>query len=66
MRLQNETIEMELIAKAFRTISKEISYEGLAKALLQVARGYSGAARGAALLSGGGELLRQGRRQLSP
>jgi GAF domain-containing protein len=57
MRLQNETFEMELIAKAFRAISKEISCEGLAKALLKAARGYSGAARGAVLLSGGGKLL---------
>jgi signal transduction histidine kinase len=57
MRLENETSELELIAQAFRAISKEINYEGLAKALLKAALGYSGAARGAVLLSEGGELL---------
>jgi signal transduction histidine kinase len=57
MRLENETSELELIAKAFRAISKETSYEGLAKALLKAALGHSGAARGAVLLSEGGELL---------
>jgi signal transduction histidine kinase len=57
MRLENETSELELIAKAFQAISKEISYEGLAKALLKAALGYSGAARGTVLLSEGGELL---------
>jgi len=57
MTLENETFELELIAKAFQAISKEISYGGLAKALLQTALGYSGAARGAVLLSTGGELL---------
>jgi signal transduction histidine kinase len=57
MRLENETSELELIAEAFRAISKEISYEGLAKALLKAALDYSGAARGAVLLSEKGELL---------
>jgi GAF domain-containing protein len=57
MRLENETSEIELIAHAFQAISKEISYEGLAKALLEAALGYSGAARGAVLLSEKGELL---------
>lgn len=57
MRLENETSELELIAQAFRAISKEISHEGLAKALLKAALGYSGVARGAVLLSEGGELL---------
>jgi signal transduction histidine kinase len=57
MRLENETSELELIAQAFRAISKEISYEGLANALLKAALGYSGATRGAVLLSEGGELL---------
>src|SRR5258708_2269742 len=57
MRLENETSELELIAKAFRAISKEISYEGLAKAVLKAALGHSGADRGAVLLSEGGELL---------
>jgi signal transduction histidine kinase len=47
----------ELIAKAFRAISKETSYEELAKALLKAALGYSGAARGAVLVSEKGELL---------
>jgi len=57
MTLENETFELELIAKAFQAISKEISYRGLAKALLQAALGYSGAVRGAVLLSEGDELL---------
>jgi len=57
MRLENETSELELIAEALRAISKEISYEGLAKALLKAALDYSGAARGAVLLSERGELL---------
>jgi signal transduction histidine kinase len=57
MRLENETSEFELIAKAFQAISKEISYEGLAKALLKAALDYSGAARGAVVLSEGAELL---------
>jgi signal transduction histidine kinase len=57
MRLENETAELELIAKAFRATSKETSYEGLAGALLKAALGYSGAARGAVLLSEKGELL---------
>jgi signal transduction histidine kinase len=57
MRFGNETSELELIANAFQAISKEISYEGLAQALLAAALRYSGAARGAVLLSEGGELL---------
>jgi len=57
MRLENETSEFELIAKAFQAISKEISYEGLAKALLKAALDYSGATRGAVVLSEGAELL---------
>lgn len=57
MKLENETSEFELIAEAFRTIAKEISYGGLAKALLEAALGYSAAARGAVLLSEGGKLL---------
>jgi signal transduction histidine kinase len=57
MRLENETSEFELIAKGFQAISKEISYEGLAKALLNAALDYSGAARGAVVLSEGAELL---------
>ncbi len=57
MRCGNETSELEPIADAFRAISKEVSYQGLAKALLEVALRYSGAARGAVLLSEGGELL---------
>ena len=31
MTHEDETLELEAIAKAFRTISKEISYEGLAR-----------------------------------
>jgi signal transduction histidine kinase len=57
MRLEHEMPEIELIAKAFQAISKEISYQGLAEALLKAALGYCGAARGAVLLSEGGELL---------
>ena len=57
MTLENETLELEPIAKAFQAISKEISYAGLAKALLKTALGHSGAVRGAVLLSKGGELL---------
>ena len=57
MRLGDETFELDLIAKALRTISKEISYGGLAEALLEAALDYSGAARGAVLLSEGGELV---------
>ena len=57
MTLENETFELEPIAKAFQAISKEISYAGLAKALLKTALGHSGAVRGAVLLSKGGELL---------
>ena len=57
MRLGEETFELDLMAKALRTISKEISYEGLAEALLEAALDYSGAARGAVLLSEGGELV---------
>jgi hypothetical protein len=57
MTLENETFELELIAKAFQAISKEISYGGLARALLEAALGYSGAVRGAVLLSKEGELL---------
>ena len=55
MRLENETLER--VAKAFRIISKETSYQGLAKALLKEALCYSGAARGGVLLGEGAELL---------
>jgi len=57
MQLENEAHYLERIAKAFRLISKEISYGGVASALLGVAIEYSGAVRGAVLLSEGGELL---------
>ena len=57
MRLENETSEIGRIAKAFQAISKEISYEGLAKALLKAALDYCRAERGAVLLSEKGELL---------
>jgi signal transduction histidine kinase len=57
MTFENETFELGPIAKAFQAISKEISYGGLAKALLKTALGYSRAVRGAVLLSKGGELL---------
>jgi signal transduction histidine kinase len=57
MRLDSETHELDLVAKAFQIISREISYQGLAKALLKEALSYSGASRGAILLSGQRELL---------
>jgi signal transduction histidine kinase len=57
MRLEKEPSELELIAKAFQAISKETSYGGLAEALLKAALDYSGAARGAVLLSEKDELL---------
>jgi signal transduction histidine kinase len=57
MKHENEALELELIAKALQTISKEISYRGLAEALLREALNYCGAARGGILLSEGGELL---------
>src|SRR5262245_37602223 len=57
VRLETETFELELIAKAFQAIAKEISYGGLADALLKTALRYSGAVRGAVLLSEGGKLL---------
>jgi hypothetical protein len=41
MRLENEEHDLERIAKAFRLISKEISYGGLANALPGVAIEYS-------------------------
>jgi signal transduction histidine kinase len=51
MRLESEKSELASIAKALEAISKEISHEGLARALLRVALEHSGAARGAVLLS---------------
>lgn len=57
MGLESETTELEVIAKALRSISKEISYRGLASALLEAALAYSGAVRGAVLLSERGELV---------
>lgn len=57
MRLEIQRSELELIAKAFRAIPNEISCEGLARALLNVALEYSGAIRGAVVLSEGGGLL---------
>jgi signal transduction histidine kinase len=57
MKLDSETTELAVIAQAFRSISKEISYGGLANALLEAGLACSGAVRGAVLLSEGGELL---------
>jgi signal transduction histidine kinase len=57
MKLENETFELDQIAKGFQAIAKAISYRGLAKALLNAALEYSGAVRGAVLLSEGGERL---------
>jgi signal transduction histidine kinase len=55
MKLENKTCELEVITKALRAISEETSYRGLAEALLAAALGYSGAVRGAVMLSEGGE-----------
>jgi len=57
MRFDNENEELELIARAFQIVSREISYQGLAKALLTEALSYSGATRGGILLSEEQELL---------
>jgi C4-dicarboxylate-specific signal transduction histidine kinase len=57
MRPENETCELELIAKALQIISKEISYQGLAEALLRETLSYCKAPRGGVLLSEHGELL---------
>src|SRR5215831_19564463 len=56
-RLESGTLGLELIAKALQAIAKQNSYAGLADALLKTALEYSGAVRGAVLLSEGGELL---------
>jgi C4-dicarboxylate-specific signal transduction histidine kinase len=56
MKVENEE-ELELIARAFQKIAKEISYEGLANALLTEALSHCGVARGGVLLSEGGALL---------
>ena len=57
MAFESETSEWEPIAKALEEISKEISFEGLAKTLLHAALEYSGAVRGAVLLRAEDELL---------
>ena len=57
MTPENDTFELEALANALRTISREVSYQSLAKALLDTALRCSGAARGAVLLSEGGILL---------
>jgi signal transduction histidine kinase len=57
MTRQNDMFELKLIASSFQAIAKEISYGGLAHALLKAALRCSGAVRGAVLLSEGGELL---------
>jgi GAF domain-containing protein len=56
MRLENGTLDLELIAETFQIISKEISYEGLAKALKE-ALSHSWAARGGVLPGERGEPL---------
>lgn len=53
----NGKSELELIGRAFCAISKEVSYVGLARALLAAALEYSEATRGAVLLSEEGPLL---------
>lgn len=57
MTHERKKSELELVARAFRAISKEVSYAGLARALLAVALEYSEATRGAVLLSEEGPLL---------
>jgi signal transduction histidine kinase len=57
IRFASEIFDLEVIAKALRTISGEISYRGLANALLEAALASCGAVRGAVLLSEGSELL---------
>src|ERR1700742_2206358 len=57
MKVENEARDLELIARALQRISKEISYKGLAEALLNEALSYCMIARGAVLISEGGELL---------
>jgi len=57
MTHERKKSELELVARAFRAISKEVSYHGLARALLAVALEYSEATRGAVLLSEEGPLL---------
>ncbi|MBR0697365.1 ATP-binding protein [Bradyrhizobium lablabi] len=57
MILDKNTTEIESISRALQGISKEISFEGLAKALLKASLNHSGASRGAVLLSEEGELL---------
>jgi signal transduction histidine kinase len=57
MTHESKKSELELVARALRAISKEVSYAGLARALLAVALEYSEAARGAVLLSEEGPLL---------
>lgn len=57
MKPDTNTTEIEVIARAFQEISKETTYDGLANALLNTALDYSGAKRGAVLLSEEGELL---------
>lgn len=46
--MKNEALELELIARAFQTISKETGYQGVAEALLSEALSYGRIARGAA------------------
>lgn len=57
MRLDNDARELELIAHALQSISRETTYEGLAESLLREALAYSRANRGGVLLSAGGQLL---------
>lgn len=57
MKPDTNTTEIERIAKAFQEISRETTYDGLANALLNASLQYSGAQRGAVLLSEEGELL---------
>jgi signal transduction histidine kinase len=57
MNIEREVHELKPIASAFQKIAREISYEGLAKALLTEALAYCGASRGGVLLSEGGALL---------
>jgi hypothetical protein len=58
MKHETEALELEPIAKALQTISKEISYQGLAEALLREALSYCRVARGSASRSRCGKAIK--------
>ena len=53
MTREDEVLELEAIARALRTISRETGYASLARSVLDAAIEYSGATRGAVLLAQG-------------